>query len=287
MDILGESASSSARVVDRTQREFADLSAGCAVVFNGRPDNGRKLAREIGQCQFLGFGAGPNPVFVGPDLADHTLAAVASTIADVRMYNNGEDCLCPDIVFVHAAVRKRFRAALVAAIEDIPVTADRSAPGLVNGPLSSEGACADVTRQIHSAPAQLVWRGPAADHPAQCPATVLEGRISDLGGAVPEYFGPVFNVVEYQHFQQAENYLMSPGRLRDGMYVWGYGEPHLVGRERVGTARHIGAMTPFDAESGHEPFGGWGPDASWSMQPTGAPIGRPLLLSDELTRRSR
>ncbi|QBJ98008.1 aldehyde dehydrogenase [Rhodococcus sp. ABRD24] len=287
MDVLGSHVRSSARLVDRTQREFADLSAGCVVVFNGRPDNGRKLAREIGQCHFLGFGAGPNPVFIGPELTEDDIAASASTVASVRMYNNGEDCLCPDLIFVHTAVRKRFRDALVAAIEAIPATADRHAAGLVNGPLSSEGARSQVDRQIHSAPGQLVWRGTGADHPAQCPAAIFEGQIADLGGTLPEYFGPVFNVVEYQHFQQAETYLLSPGRLRDGMYVWGYGEPRLIGRERVGTARHIGATTPFDAESGHEPFGGWGPDASWSMRAAGTPVGRPLLLSDELARRPR
>ncbi|CAM3848704.1 aldehyde dehydrogenase family protein [Tsukamurella strandjordii] len=284
-DILGEAFPATARLVDYSQREFADLSAGAAVVFNGRPENGMRLVDVIRPSVFLGFGAGPNPALIGADASAEQLDLAVHAVVESRLYNNGEDCLCPDLVLVHRAVRTAFVDRLIARLEQIPATGDRTAPGLVNGLLSGTDSVTGLTEQLQQYPRPELWRGRSIDAPEHHPVVVREASLADLGEEIPEYFGPVFDLVTYDGFPDVEAALSTPARRADGMYAWGFGETGLDGRERLGTARVIGARTPFEAESGHEPFGGWGHRASWASVAGAAPVGRPLLLADEMAAR--
>jgi aldehyde dehydrogenase (NAD+) len=281
-DILGDAVPATARLVDYSQREFADLSAGAAVVFNGRPENGMRLVDVIRPSVFLGFGAGPNPVLIGADARGETLDRAVTAVVESRLYNNGEDCLCPDLVFVHGAVRGEFVERLIGRISEIPVTGDRGTPGLINGPLSAVDSVTGLAEQLDRFPRRELWRGATVDIAEHHPVVVRAATIADVGAEIAEYFGPVFDLVTYDCFAEVEAVLSSPERTGDGMYAWGFGESDLDGRDRLGTARVIGSATPFEAESGHEPFGGWGRRASWVSVRGAAPVGRPLLLADEL-----
>ncbi|WP_019202641.1 aldehyde dehydrogenase family protein [Tsukamurella sp. 1534] len=281
-DILGDAVPATARLVDYSQREFADLSAGAAVVFNGRPENGMRLVDVINPTVFLGFGAGPNPALIGPDCRGAVLGEAVEAVVAARLYNNGEDCLCPDLVFVHRSVRAEFVDRLVARLREVPVTGDRGVPGLINGPLAAADSVTGLAGQVACFARRELWRGDGVDTPDHHPVIVREAALSDVTADIPEYFGPVFDLVTYDRFEEVEAALSAPDRIADGMYVWGYGEPGLDGRERLGTGRVIGPTTPFEAESGHAPFGGWGRRASWVSVGGAAPAGRPLLLADEL-----
>ncbi|MCM6773959.1 aldehyde dehydrogenase family protein [Nocardia sp. CDC159] len=275
-----------ARLRTYSQQSFIDVSQGSVVVFNGRPDNGRTVHAECASGLFLGFGAGINPIVVGPDLAGPELHTAVDATLRARLYNNGQDCLCPDVVFVDAAVAADFATELIRRLRRIPVVSSGAHPGLISSPLADTETYDRAVAAVTALDATVVWSGKASAHPRHCPTVVSVRRIDEGPAHAPELFGPIFNVVVYDRFDEVASFLTAPGNAELGMYVSAFGVAELVGVERLGTARNTGSRTAFQFESGHEPFGGFGVDGTLLAGAGLTPTGKPLLLSAELARRS-
>ncbi|KZM69134.1 aldehyde dehydrogenase family protein [Nocardia terpenica] len=267
-----------------SQQSFIDVSQGSVVVFNGKPGNGRRVHEDCGSRLFLGFGTGINPIVVGRDLSAPELGVAIDATIDARLYNNGQDCLCPDVIFVDAAVSKEFVTELTRRLERIPVRSSGALPGPVSSPLADKGTYDRAVAEIAALDSAVVWAGDTSAHPRHCPTVVAVRRSDEIAPTAPELFGPIFNVVVYERFDEVVAFLTDAATAELGMYVSAFGEAELIGVDRVGNARNTGNSTAFRFENGHEPFGGYGTDGTLVAGTGIAPTGRPLLLSAELAR---
>ncbi|MFI7004464.1 aldehyde dehydrogenase family protein [Nocardia sp. NPDC050175] len=267
-----------------SQSTFAEISQGSVVVFSGKPENGRKVDEECGSGLFLGFGTGINPIVIGRDLSRPELSsAVAATVA-ARLYNNGQDCLCPDAIFVDAALADDFVAELVQQLGTVPVVSTGAVPGLISAPLADTATYDRAVAVLDELDKTVVWSGKTSADQRHCPIAVSVRRLAEVPAAVPELFGPLFNVVVYDRLDDVLDFLGTEETDPYGMYLSAFGVAELVGVDRVGSARNTGARTAFEFENGHEPFGGFGPNGTVSAGLGREPVGRPLLLAAELAR---
>ncbi|WP_055694222.1 aldehyde dehydrogenase family protein [Streptomyces prasinopilosus] len=267
----------SIELVSLTQKQFV---ARCAdsdvVVFNGRPANALAVGDKLPErTVFLAFGSGPNPVVVG---AEADVRAVAGDVVRTRMYNSGQDCLCPDVVFAHDSVADDLLTAMSEAVADVPVGA-RADPTTVVAPLSYPDAVEQAAGYLAGHPGRTV-RGGRVDTATGLVAPTVIDLPWDPDFCPPEFFSPVLCVMRYSTGEDVVRWLDSHTERRRGMYVSVYGED-AVREGRSGTSVLLRERTALDAENGNEPLGGYGPEAS-HVRVGRTVTARPLLLSAEL-----
>jgi acyl-coenzyme A synthetase/AMP-(fatty) acid ligase len=259
-----------------TQGEYTDTIRGNpgTVVFTGRYENAEELRVGLGDEQlFLFFGQGVNP-FIITGKADVEKAAADG--ARVRMLNSGQDCLAPDIYFVHRTLADDFRDALsrnVGALKFGELGDTGTDYGSIHDPNVIQqvtrylithrhrihhGGVLDVTRS-HLLPTVLVWE---ADEPLD----------------VSEQFAPVFNLVVYDDEAALKRMLGTKPFLERAFGASVYGaSDDLVEFLRE---RHMVSVdeTLIEIENGNKPFGGSGIRAGYAAQ-RGRRFPQPLLLS--------
>lgn len=259
------------QVVQATQKDFTAAVAARpgVVVFCGRRSNAERVARTLGRAHlFLFFGKGYNPVVVTEDAE---LASAAREVVDARLFNGGQDCLAPDVIFVQSSVAGKFTELLVRRMEEhrdeigaITPIRDRSVllravEHLVdNGGRLRHGGTVDYARGAVS-PAVLTWR--------------MEEHQS-----VKEHFAPVFDVVSYVDTRAVVERLLAHPYVDNALGVTTYGlaESHawsLSSRYTVAAERSL-----FDCVQSFEPFGGYGSEAGF-LQYRGTRTYGPILIS--------
>lgn len=259
-----------------SQRDFV-RSCGEAdgVIFTGRYENGLEIASRLSsRTKLLLFGSGPNPFVVGPE------ASIGTTVHDLlrsRLYNSGQDCLCPDAVFVHRDRLSEVVTHLGERLAELPI-ADRRAPDTRIAPLVYDDAVQDAAAFLDRHHDQVRFGG-KVDVAARTVAPSI--LVADLhpGLRPPEFFSPVFLVCAYDDAAQITRWATTPEELARGMFMSVYGEPELRSA-MIGTSIAHRDCTTFDIEDGNRPFGGYGALAS-SVHEHGLLTARPLLVSAE------
>ncbi|MET7338492.1 aldehyde dehydrogenase family protein [Nonomuraea sp. NPDC005650] len=270
------------RIVMRkaSQREFAaECATGDVTLFSGRPENAGRLAADLpGDVVMLSFGSGPNPIVVGPE-ADLDVAVRA--IVRARMYNSGQDCLSPDIVFVHDRVLAEITGRVEAAVAALNV-GERKSPSTdvaaLVYPDAAAGAEAFLRRYT-----SFVRHGGHVQTSANLVEPTLVVFPWTPGFHPPELFAPIVLIMGYPDGAALEQWLNTRVELERGMYLSVFGEPHFSGN-RAGTCTVVAGASTFDMEDGNQPFGGYGV-AGGSVRFRGVTAGRPLLLSAEMSLR--
>ncbi|MGW3623242.1 aldehyde dehydrogenase family protein [Streptomyces sp. NPDC000880] len=264
------------RMVDVSQRQFKPIcSASDAVVFTGQPANAHDVMKSVGDRPlFLVMGSGPNPLVIGPRTDP---GAACRAILRARLYNSGQDCRCPDVIFVHRlrldAIVEQLRAEL-----SVLTVGARTWPDTVLTPLACEDAV-EGAAEFLVRNADHVVSGGEADPERMLVEPSLLVFPEGVDFHPPELLSPVFCIVPYEDTEMLREWARSPVELERGMYVSALGEPRLTG-ETLGTGVICRNATTLDAEDGNQPFGGYGVHAS-SIRRDGRLIGRPLLLSAE------
>ncbi|BCJ39691.1 hypothetical protein GCM10010168_78530 [Actinoplanes ianthinogenes] len=267
-----------------SQRDFVRSCAeGDGVVFTGRYENGLDIAGRVSaRTKLLLFGSGPNPFVVGPE------AAVTTVVDDLlrsRLYNSGQDCLCPDAVFVHRDRVSEVVTQLTERLAEVPMS-DRRDPAARVVPLVYDDAAQGTAEYLDLHRDQVRFGGTVDLATNTVTPTVL---LTELHPQLrpPEFFSPVFQICVYDDVAQIHEWANTPAELARGMYLSVYGEPALRSAT-VGTSIVTRDCTTFDIEDGNRPFGGFGVQAS-SVHERGRLIPRPLLVSAEFgaARRGR
>ncbi|WP_434599911.1 aldehyde dehydrogenase family protein [Streptomyces sp. A5-4] len=264
-------------LVSLTQRQFiARCAESDVVVFNGRPANALAVGDRLpDRTALLAFGSGPNPVVVG---ADADVKTVAEDVVRTRLYNSGQDCLCPDIVFAHDDVADDLLTAMGEAVANVPV-GPLADPTTTVAPLSYPDAVEQAAAFLSNHPGRTVTGGQADLTTGLVTPTVID-LPWDPSFRPPEFFSPVICVMRYSSGEDIVKWLDSPSERRRGMYVSVYGESAVRG-QRAGNSVVLREQTALDAENGNEPLGGYGPEAS-HVRVGSSLTARPLLLSAEL-----
>lgn len=246
-------------LADLSQREFLRevVAPADLVVFTGRYTNGTSIRSTLTAEQlFLYFGQGVNPVVVAAD-AD-VERAVADTVG-IRLFNSGQDCLGPDAIFVHDAVRDAFLDALVARLRRLR-PGPYADPDADYGPIHYDSALEEVARFLHRYRLRIRHGGTVDFRTRLVEPTVLVSRL----GAEPElteFFAPVFNVVTFDDVDALRATLTSGVYTDRALGATVYGDRDGTGPLTQALRRRhtVTVNEPLTAvDDGNAPFGGRG-----------------------------
>ncbi|HUL98273.1 MAG TPA: coniferyl aldehyde dehydrogenase [Mycobacterium sp.] len=181
------------------------------LLFTGSPEVGKHVQRAAADHLVpvtLELG-GKNPVVVGRD-AD--IATAASRTARARLWNGGQTCLCPDLVFVPAercddfiaAVEQQFRRSFPTILdnpEHCTIVNDKNYQRILG---LIDDARAKGATVIEAAP-------PGEDLPSanqrRIAPTILRDVTDDMEVMHQEVFGPVLSVLPYKQLDEVIDYL--------------------------------------------------------------------------------
>lgn len=228
--------------------EFSALACAEAdgVVFAGSAEHIQLLDERLpAGARFIGQGPGVSAAVV---TADADLEQAAQTVIATRLFNNGQDCLATERVYVAEAVRNAFIDALVAQADELRVGANET-PDTDLGPLLIPEAATPWYSQLADL-GRVVRKGTALGEGLYALA-ILEAE-PNAPVVIEEKFCPVLPVVGYsstRHLQQ----MLSAGRFALSLTIFG-------DAQRTGTAdfAHVAVnQSIYDFEDAWAPFGGY------------------------------
>jgi acyl-CoA reductase-like NAD-dependent aldehyde dehydrogenase len=234
--------------VDRQQSIMRAQAADIAV-FTGSSRSADALADNLPAHTRLVFqGPGCCAAVVGP-IADVDLAA-RRIVAD-RLFNNGQDCLAIERVYVHASQRTEFLAATLRAAETVTV-GPNSDPDTDIGPLLHPAAYEAALDEARQDPDVRWWLdgdliGRSLFRLGVCEAPPYSRVVTS------ESYGPLLPVVTYSTMSELREYL-AVGDFALGVSV--LGEPRF--RPQSFDFAHVALETSlYDFEDPFSPFGGY------------------------------
>lgn len=264
-----------------SQRKFVTgpVREADLIVFTGNYSNAETIREGLAEDQlFLFFGHGINPFVIAPD-AD--LARAVQDVTKIRLYNSGQDCFGPDVVFAPQGRTEEFVDLLSAKLTSLRF-GQNSDPAVDYGPICYDSAlvkCSDyLVRHVrhirHGGRIDLLSR--------RIEPTVLLWGFDDK---IPldEMFAPVFNVVSYPSARRLRERLSGPYFSERALGAMVYGnDPETV---EVLAKRHQTCVnhTLLDAEDGNRPFGGFGMRANYIAY-GGERHAEPLLISQAVAQ---
>ncbi|MDF2629256.1 MAG: aldehyde dehydrogenase [Symbiobacteriaceae bacterium] len=268
------------RFAHMTQREFWECEVANAdvIVFTGSYENGCQIAAKAARDQlFLFFGSGVNPMIAGAEADVETVVRDAVTM---RTLNSGQDCICPDVIFVHRRIARAFRDQLISEVSLLPI-GSREDPEALITPLYYPKVASSIGDYVAEYREKVVYGGAVDAERRWVPPTILFSDLAEMPAPV-EYFAPIFNVVVYDDDEQLLERLAAPQFTESGMGISIYGAPWLA--TPLSKWHTVALDRSFlDLENGNRPFGGFGPRANFGAL-NGQRWARPMLISNEVAR---
>jgi aldehyde dehydrogenase (NAD+) len=244
-----------------SQRVFLEESVPQAglVLFTGTYANAERIRSQLAPDSqtFVFFGQGVNPTVVGR-AADVELAV--RDLVSARMFNTGQDCMGPNVVFVVQEKVQAFTALLQDKLAAL-VFGSRKDPTADYGPIYYGSTIATLSQYL-SDHAEFIHFGGAIDFARRrIEPTILRGTLSRRA-RITEYFGPIFNIVSYEDETALMRELDSSFYKDRAMGASVYGSSALADFLRT---NHMVAVnqTLFDIEDSNQPFGGYGQMANY------------------------
>ncbi|MFI1105238.1 aldehyde dehydrogenase family protein [Streptomyces melanogenes] len=269
------------KLFELSQRKFVTgpVREADLIVFTGNYSNAETIREGLAEDQlFLFFGRGINPFVIAPD-AD--LKRAAQDVTNIRLYNSGQDCFGPDVVFAPQGRTEEFIDVLSAELAALHFGQNND-PDVDYGPIYYDSALVDCSDYLVRH-ARRIRHGGRIDLPSRkIEPTVL---LWDFDDKIPldEMFAPVFNIVAYPSARRMRERLASPYFSERALGAMVYGnDPETV---KVLTQRHQTCVnqTLLDAEDGNRPFGGFGMRANY-LSYGGERHAEPLLLSQAVAQ---
>ncbi|WP_349743415.1 NAD-dependent succinate-semialdehyde dehydrogenase [Roseateles cavernae] len=170
------------------------------ITFTGSTPVGKHLAREsAATLKKLSLELGGNAPFIVFDDADLDAAVAGLMVAKFR--NGGQTCVCPNRVFVQAAVHDAFVEKLAARVGALKL-GPASAPDSQIGPMINARAVDKIARHVADAVqrgARVVVGGQrSALGPNYYVPTVLIGADAAMACSCEETFGPVVPITRFE-----------------------------------------------------------------------------------------
>lgn len=245
------------------------------VIFTGEYSNGIEIKLQLSEDQlYVFFGQGVNPFIITES------ANVDQAVADVikaRMYNTGQDCMGPDVIFVHKDKCDQFTESLINKVKSLKF-GDNSDPDADYGKIHYTSTLNSVGSYINENSDWIVYGGNIDYRNKIIEPTVLNSSIED-NLKIEEFFTPLFNVIRYQSTDDLKSTFQKGYFLERAMGASIYGED-LQSLFQELSRKHIVSVneTLFDIEDGNAPFGGYGPMANYVSYMKKLHI-KPILLS--------
>lgn len=258
------------------QKEFTRLAAEAEVVaFTGRYSNFLEVKAKCPHSLFIFFGSGTNPILVGKN-AD--INNIMDRIIESRLFNSGQDCMCPNVIFVHKNHENTFCQQLIDNLKNYKFGERTDSTATIN-PIFYENVVDNINEYLNKNQKYILVDGRKDLSKGHIYPTILKSNIDDMP-EIFEYFCPVFNIVFFSDEEQLLDLLLHPSYTRKAMGISLFSMPELAYELQM-YYTVILEHTFFEIESGNQPFGGWGKEAS-SVSYRGVTFSKPVLISKEI-----
>ncbi|RSM50769.1 hypothetical protein DMA12_01035 [Amycolatopsis balhimycina DSM 5908] len=269
---------------DLSQRKFVTgpVREADLIAFTGNYTNAETVREGLAEDQlFLFFGHGINPFVIAPD-ADLTRAA--HDVARIRLYNSGQDCFGPDVVFVPQRRTGEFVDLLTTELASLRF-GQNSDPAAGYGPIYYDSALVDCSDYLVRHVRRIRHGGHIDLRSRRVEPTVL---LWDFDDKIPldEMFAPIFNVVSYPGARRLRERLAGPYFSERALGAMVYGNDPETVKALSKYHRTCVNHTLLDAEDGNRPFGGFGMMANYRSY-GGERHAEPLLMSQAAARSLR
>lgn len=261
-----------------SQRHYLEqvVDRADVVVFTGAYQNAESIRHQLSPEQLMLFlGSGTNPFVVGPE-ADLNLAV--EQLVSIRCLNSGQDCLAPDVIWVHASVQETFLRLVHGAVDGL-VCGEPTDPSQHRyGQIVYGDALGATAAFLFKHRERIVAGGSVHLASAVIEPTVLLWDDRPTKVASTEFFAPVFNVALYQD-EAALVELLLDGRYAEtamGVSLFGCTDTTAERLRRLYTVTVDQTMLAVD--NGNQPLGGRGPMANYVAH-RGELQARPILIS--------
>ncbi|MGQ7276526.1 aldehyde dehydrogenase family protein [Brevibacillus thermoruber] len=267
-------------LLELSHKEFmkASVLRADVVVFTGTYQNAESIKFQLAKTQlFIFFGQGINP-FIISETAD--LEKAVHDLIQARLYNTGQDCMGPDVVYVSETMKDSFLSLLTAKLDALKYgsNADKDS---AYGPIHYTGTLEMVGQHLTQYSEKIVYGGRIDYRDKVIQPTVLLSTLADKVKIV-EFFSPVFNVVIYSKEEDLKRIVTQEYFVERALGATFYGRSDSPIIEILRKKHTVSVNeTLFDIENGNSPFGGYGPMANY-VSYRGELIIKPILISQIL-----
>lgn len=266
------------KIKDLPAKLFTDLYAKDSevILFTGKYSNAQMLERECPESMLIFEGTGPCP-FIVFENADTVLAAQKAVA--MRCFNSGQDCVAPDVLFVHKSKLKDFQDNLVHLLEDVRVGSSKD-PSVRVAQAIKEEYFFSVQEWLEVNRNDIVAGGEIDTEKLIIHPTVLSRDITRHDGPYKELFSPIFYILSYNDDQQLLEKINEESFKKRSMYACVFGENNNVTKD-LSLCTILKNMTVNDQEDGNRPYGGYGQLANFISYKGNRRV-KPLLISRDV-----
>lgn len=252
-----------------------------AIIFTGKYQNFSDIRYVCKKETLMIFnGSGHNPVIV-TETAD--LNQAVEKIIKAKLYNNGQDCIAPNIIFIHSKIAKKFIDLLTEELEKLKVDVSYSDDNTKIGPLMDRESIIDFSEMVFdflNKGAEIIYGGKVDFKYNLAYPCVFLSSISNFLN-YEELYSPIFVVDEYVQDEDLKIYFEN----KDGsyfekqMYVSIFGHSKYI--QNLKKSIILENKSVLDIESGNEEFGGYSLQSS-AVCYKGESIAKPTLIPREI-----
>lgn len=266
------------KIKDLPAKLFTDLYAKDSevILFTGKYSNALMLERECPESMLIFEGTGPCPFFVFEN-GDAELAAQKAVA--MRCFNSGQDCVAPDVIFVHKSKLDDFQSSLTKLLGDVRVGSSED-PSVRVAQAIKEKYLYSVQKWLGVNHEAIVFGGEIDTKQLILHPTVLSRDISSHEGEFKELFSPIFNILSYDDDNLLIKKINDEAFKERSMYACVFGSNTKV-VSALSLCTILENTTVNDQEDGNKPYGGFGPIANF-ISYKGKRRAQPLLISRDV-----
>ena len=253
------------------------ISSSDVVIFTGTYNNAMQV---LEQCKpyslFIYNGAGINPVVVTQN-ADLDLA-VEKTIQS-RIFNSGQDCAGPDVIFVHSSISKKFSDLLIAKLTILEV-GQYTKHSVRVGKIIHKENILEISAMLIRNSDQIRYGGIIDFSKAIVYPTVIVSNLLKEKNYT-EWFSPIFYISIFKTHDDLRKYFHTKEYKERAMYVSVFGKINYT----IPNSIILENKNILDIERGNDAYGGHGHKANFSFCQTDGENKfhyRPILISHEI-----
>ncbi len=265
------------------KKDFVDeyCKKSDVIIFTGKYQNFSDIRYICKKDTLMIFnGSGHNPVIVTETAG---LKQAVEKIIKAKLYNNGQDCIAPNIIFIHSKIAKKFTYLLCEELEKLKVDVNYSNDKTKIGPLMSQESLISFSEMIFNflrKGAEITYGGKIDFKYNLAYPCVFSSSINNFLN-YEELYSPIFVIDEYVEDEDLKIYFED----KDGnynskqMYVSVFGHSKYV--ENLKDSIILINKSVLDIENGNEEFGGYSLESS-AVCYMGKSIAKPILIPREI-----
>lgn len=265
------------------RKDFVDeyCKKSDVIIFTGKYQNFSDIRYVCKKETLMIFnGSGHNPAVVTETA---NLEQAVEKIINAKLYNNGQDCIAPNIIFIHSKIKDKFIYLLNEELNKLKVDVNYSDDNTKIGPLMDRELLSSFSEMVSNflnQGAEIIYGGKIDFKYNLAYPCVLFSSIDKFLN-YEELYSPIFIIDEYSKDEDLKIYFEDKDGKYDSkqMYISVFGFSQYV--ENLKESIILKNKSVLDIENGNEEFGGYSLESS-AVCYMGKSVAKPILIPREI-----